>query len=90
MYRPIIHFLKQWFIEEQEVSHYMLDGMPSSGKSIAMAALVHWARLSGWVVCSLLLYLSGIPLLVKLLLPAREQDWNQDRVAGEREKNCKR
>ncbi|CAL8465449.1 g4985 [Coccomyxa elongata] len=49
MYRPIIHFLKQWIMEEQEVSHYMLDGMPSSGKSIAMAALVHWARLSGWV-----------------------------------------
>lgn len=52
MYRPIIHFLKQWLMEEQEVSHYLLDGMPSSGKSIAMAALVHWARLSGWVVCS--------------------------------------
>ena len=53
MYRPLIHFLKQWFIEEQEVSHYLLDGMPSSGKSIVMAALVHWARLSGWVVCFL-------------------------------------
>ena len=50
MYRPLIHFIKQWLIEEQKVSHWMLDGMPSSGKSIAVAALVHWARLSGWVV----------------------------------------
>lgn len=50
MYRPIIHFMKQWFVEEPKVSHWLLDGMPSSGKSVAVAALVHWARLSGWVV----------------------------------------
>ncbi|KAK9903455.1 hypothetical protein WJX75_006121 [Coccomyxa subellipsoidea] len=49
MYRPIIHFMKQWFVEEPKVSHWLLDGMPSSGKSVAVAALVHWARLSGWV-----------------------------------------
>ncbi len=49
MYRPIIHYMKE-YIRDRRLSHWLLDGMPSSGKSIAMAAVVHWARLSGWVV----------------------------------------
>ena len=36
--------------------HILLDGMPGSGKSVALASLAHWARASGWVV--------RVPLLI--------------------------
>jgi predicted PilT family ATPase len=49
MYRPVINLLRE-ALKDQLVSHLLLDGMPGSGKSVALAALAHWARLSGWVV----------------------------------------
>lgn len=49
MYRPYLHALRQ-AIEERRVRQLLLDGMPGAGKSIAVAALAHWARQAGWVV----------------------------------------
>ena len=49
MYRPFLHALRQAF-EERQVKQLLLEGMPGAGKSIAVAALAHWARQAGWVV----------------------------------------
>ena len=49
MYRPFLHALCRG-LEEGIVKQLLLDGMPGAGKSIAVAALAHWARQAGWVV----------------------------------------
>ena len=51
MWRYVIAALAQ-ALEGREHGHILLDGMPGSGKSVALAALAHWARLKGWVVRS--------------------------------------
>ncbi len=52
MYRPFLHALRQAF-EERQVKQLLLEGMPGAGKSIAVAALAHWARQAGWVVSTI-------------------------------------
>ena len=49
MYRPYLHALRQ-AVQERQLRQLLLDGMPGAGKSIAVAALAHWARQAGWVV----------------------------------------
>ena len=49
MWRYVIAALAK-ALEGRERGHILLDGMPGSGKSVALAALAHWARLQGWVV----------------------------------------
>jgi predicted ATPase len=53
MWRGVIAALAA-ALEARSEAHLLLDGMPGSGKSVALAALAHWARLRGWVVRALI------------------------------------
>jgi MoxR-like ATPase len=46
MYRKSIHTLKELLSQHQ--SRLLLKGPVGTGKSLAVASLVEWARASGW------------------------------------------